>query len=215
MNNHENKLLTVLGKFTDSLLLNLLFLISCVPVITIGVSVTAFYYTLRKVLKQDRGYLWAEYKRAWKENFKQATLCWLLFLVIGAVLTIDIYVMYQAAAEGAGYGMSYLFFAVLFVILVLWAVYTFAYLARFENTTKAVLKNSILFMFANMAKTLLVLLVFGISSFLVWLTPFSLVIVPLLCGWYLEVILESVFRKYMSEEDRKAEDERNQDFYET
>ena len=103
----------------------------------------------------------------------------------------------------------------MFVILVLWAVYTFAYLARFENTTKAVLKNSILFMFANMAKTLLVLLVFGISAFLVWLTPFSLVIVPLLCGWYLEVILESVFRKYMSEEDRKAEDERNQDFYET
>ncbi|MGN0290913.1 MAG: DUF624 domain-containing protein, partial [Lachnospiraceae bacterium] len=46
--NNENKLLSTLGKLTDSLILNILFVISCLPVITIGISCTALYYTTHK-----------------------------------------------------------------------------------------------------------------------------------------------------------------------
>ena len=65
---HDNTLLSILGKITDSLLLCLLYLLSCLPVITIGAATTALYYTTHKVLRCDRSYLWKEYKRAWKEN---------------------------------------------------------------------------------------------------------------------------------------------------
>ena len=71
---HDNTLLSILGKITDSLLLCLLYLLSCLPIITIGAATTALYYTTHKVLRCDRSYLWKEYKRAWKENFKQATI---------------------------------------------------------------------------------------------------------------------------------------------
>jgi len=98
---HDNTLLSILGKITDSLLLCLLYLLSCLPIITIGAATTALYYTTHKVLRCDRSYLWKEYKRAWKENFKQATICWLIFAGIGALLGFDIYVMYGIFRAGS------------------------------------------------------------------------------------------------------------------
>ncbi len=139
---HDNTLLSILGKITDSLLLCLLYLLSCLPIITIGAATTALYYTTHKVLRCDRSYLWKEYKRAWKENFKQATICWLIFAGIGALLGFDIYVMYGIFRAGSPYGSAYVFFAVLLMAEILWMVYTFAYIARFQNSTKEVLRNS-------------------------------------------------------------------------
>ncbi len=211
--NNENKLFSVWGKLTDSLLLNLLFVASCIPVITAGISCTAFYYTIHKVLRHDRSYLWTEYKRAWKENFKQATICWLIFLGIGAVLGADVYVMYRFFRAGHSYGSSYVFFAILLVIVILWMVYTFAYIARFANQTKDVLRNSFLMMFVHFPKTLLLLLILAAGAFAVWSIPLLIVIVPILAVWFIEIILESIFEKYMSEEDRKAEQERNGKIY--
>lgn len=207
--NNENKLFSVWGKLTDSLLLNLLFVVSCIPVVTVGISCTAFYYTTHKVLRQERSYLWTEYKRAWKENFKQATICWLIFLGIAAVLGADIYVTYRLFRAGNSYGSSYVFFAILLALVILWMTYTFAYIARFANQTKDVLKNSAIMLFVHFPKTLLLLLILAAGVFAVWSIPFLIVIVPILEVWFIEILLESIFEKYMSEEDRKAEQERN------
>ena len=211
--NNENKLLSTLGKLTDSLILNLLFLVSCIPVITIGISATAFYYTTHKVLRQDRSYLWAEYKRAWKENFKQSTICWLIFLGIEAVLGADVYVMLRLFQAGHSYGSAYVFFAILLALAVLWMVYAFAYIARFANGTKEVLKNSFIMMILHFPKTLVLLLILAAAAFAVWSIPLLIVLVPVLAVWLIEVLFESIFVKYMSEEDKKAEQERNGKIY--
>lgn len=211
--NNENKLLSTLGKLTDSLILNILFVISCLPVITIGISCTALYYTTHKVLRHDRSYLWREYKRAWKENFKQSTICWLIFFAIAAILGADIYIMYSAFRGGNPYGSAYVFFAILLILEILWMVYTFSYIARFENTTKEVLKNSALIMFIHFPKTLILLVILALAAFVVWSIPFLLVVAPVLAAWFTEVLLESVFVKYMSEEDKKTEQKKNGENY--
>lgn len=203
--NGENTLFSILGKLTDSLILDFIFLISCLPVITIGASCTAFYYTMHKVLRRDRGYLWSEYKRSWKENFKQATVCWLIFLGIAAVLCTDIYVMYQMFRAGSSFGSAYVLFVILFVVLILWAVYTFAAIARFENTTRELLKVSAWIMIAHLPKTLAVLGILAVSAFVIWAVPLLALIVPMLAVWFIELILESIFIGYMSEEDQKEE----------
>lgn len=203
--NGENTLFSILGKLTDSLILDFIFLISCLPVITIGASCTAFYYTMHKVLRRDRGYLWSEYKRSWKENFKQATVCWLIFLGIAAVLCTDIYVMYQMFRAGSSFGSAYVFFVILLAVLILWAVYTFAAIARFENTTRELLKISAWIMIAHLPKTLAVLGILAVSAFVIWAVPLLALIVPMLAVWFIELILESIFIGYMSEEDQKEE----------
>ena len=157
--NMDNKLFQGIGKIVDCIWLSVLYmvcaipfaftaylayqtaslifwLVSCITAIPLGVATTALYYTTHKVLRCDRSYLWKEYKRAWKENFKQATICWLIFAGIGALLGFDIYVMYGIFRAGSPYGSAYVFFAVLLMAEILWMVYTFAYIARFQNSTK-------------------------------------------------------------------------------
>lgn len=92
-------------------------------------------------------------------------------------------------------------------------VYTFSYIARFENTTKEVLKNSALIMFIHFPKTLILLVILALAAFVVWSIPFLLVVVPVLAAWFTEVLLESVFVKYMSEEDKKTEQKKNGENY--
>lgn len=201
----ENSLLSILGKLTDSLILNLIFLISCIPVITIGASCTAFYYTTHKVLRHDRSYVLREYIRAWKGDFKQATICWLVFLVLGGILGADCYVMFLLFQAGHSYGSVYVFFGILLTVVILWMVYAFAYLARFQNRIKEILKNSGAMMFIHFPKTLILLLILGAAAFAIWSIPLLVFLVPVLAVWFIEVLLESVFVKYMREEDRKAE----------
>ncbi|MCI8327847.1 MAG: YesL family protein [Lachnospiraceae bacterium] len=207
--NRENGFLFLLGKLTDSILLNLIFVLSCLPVVTIGISCTSVYYTVHKVLRQDRGYLWGEYQRAWRENFKQAGSCWLFFAIIEMVLGVDTYIMYQVFRAGYAYGSIYIFFIVLFVLTILWMIYTFAYMARFVDTTKETLKNSAFMMILHFPKTLLLLAILGAAMFLVWLLPLFVLIVPILVVWFGEILLESIFVNYMAEEDRKAEQKRS------
>ena len=110
------------------------------------------------------------------------------------MLGFDIYVMYGIFRAGSPYGSAYVFFAVLLMAEILWMVYTFAYIARFQNSTKEVLRNSAIMTVIHIPKSLALLAVLGVGAFL---------IIPVLCAWFAEVILESVFVNYIKEEDRE------------
>ena len=71
--NTENKLWSAVNSAVDAILLNIMWLISCVPVITIGAATTAYYYTTHKVIRNQRSGIWKEYWSSFKGNFKQAT----------------------------------------------------------------------------------------------------------------------------------------------
>ena len=49
--NMDNKFFTFMGKAADLILLNIIFLICCLPVVTIGASVTAMYYVTLKMVR--------------------------------------------------------------------------------------------------------------------------------------------------------------------
>ena len=79
--NYDNIFIRMLSRVGDAMLLSILFVLSCVPIITIGAAFTSLYYTAMKGISGDDGYIWKFYTRSFKQNFKQATGMWLLFLV--------------------------------------------------------------------------------------------------------------------------------------
>ena len=66
----ESKPVVYMSKFFDMVLLNVIFVISCIPIVTIGAACTALYYTCVKVIRRDRSKLWKEYKQSFVDNFK-------------------------------------------------------------------------------------------------------------------------------------------------
>ena len=69
--NIDNKFFRALNKLVDMVILSFCWIISCIPVFTIGAASTALYDTSRRVIHRDEGYVWRGYWHAFKVNFKQ------------------------------------------------------------------------------------------------------------------------------------------------
>lgn len=195
-----------LSKITDMLIIGFYFIICSLPIFTIGASLTALYYAIHKCVFKGRGYT-LEFFHSFKDNFKQSTLSWLIFMVLYAILSGDIYITKNIISHDSMFAGMYIFFTVLLVITILWSVYHFAYIARFANGFKESFKLSAIFMILNIGWTIAILGVFILLGLLVYRFPIFLLFLPGMIASCVHPILEKVFRKYMSAEDIAKEDE--------
>jgi len=211
--NLDNKFFRGVSKIIDCVWLSMLWFMCCIPVFTIGAATTALYYTVNKSIKNDRGYASSEYFSAFKSNFKQSTVIWLVFLVIYALLGFDYFAMKAYADAGVEIGKMYIAFLVFGVIVTMWGFYVFPYIARFENTTKNVLKNTLFIAISNIHWTIGMTVLFIAMWVGIYLFPPVALAMPVLYQLLKNLAIEHVFKKYMTPEDLALEEERNRNFY--
>ncbi|NLK78595.1 MAG: YesL family protein [Clostridiales bacterium] len=207
----DGGIMKTLGKITDIICLSVFFVICSLPIFTMGTAATALYYTVNKVIRNERGYIFREYVSAFKSNFKQTTPIWLLVIVISLVLGFDGYVMRQMGQNGSKLGAFGVVFIIMGLFLLAWALYLFAYMARFENTRKQSMKNALLIALVNLPWTAVIIILALACMSLLYVLPISLIFVPGVFTLLESFILEKIFWKYMSEEDREAELERKRE----
>lgn len=232
--NLDNKFFRGINKVIDSLGLSILWMICAIPLIfnlhlamnikalilyvpciltavPVGVASTAMYYAMNKVIRHERGYLWGEFWHSFRSNFKQAACVTMLYTGIALIIAGDIAIMYQLAASGRKTGVFTIIFMVMAALFVMWGIYLFPYMARFENTTKQVLKNTILISIANLPKTIMMFILLAAIAILIYALPVIAIVMPAVYMFSINLVMEKIFRKYMTEEDIAAEDERNRD----
>jgi len=211
--NVDNKFFRGISKIIDCVWLSILWVMCCIPVVTAGAATTALYYAVNKAIKNDRGYASSEFFSAFKANFKQSTIIWLIFLVIYIWMGVDYYVMRAYAEAGAAMGKLAIIFLVFSVIITMWGFYVFPYIARFENSTKNILKNTALIAISNTPWTLVLLVLFFAMWIAIYLVTPIAIVMPVLYNLLKNAVLEKVFKKYMTPEDLALEEERNREFY--
>ena len=127
--------------------LNLLWLVCCIPIVTVGASTTALYYTSLKIVRGEDHSLARMFFKSFRENFRQSTVLWLLLLAIGLVLAGDGYIAYhlRAASTGGPAVMWTLILALVIAAAVAYVIvllFVFPLVASVSNTNWAMLKNS-------------------------------------------------------------------------
>ena len=152
----ESPFMNFLNRVADLIWLNILTMICCIPIITIGASLTAMNYVLLKMAKNEEGYITKAFFKSFKQNFGQATLILLIQFVIYGILAGDLFIFRYAAMDFPGWVQI----AVIAVgILVTFAtIYLYPLLARYDNTIKATYKNSFLMGVLSLPRTLLMVL---------------------------------------------------------
>ena len=85
----DSPLMNFLNKVADIMILNALFILCCLPVFTIGASLSAAYYICYKMIRNEDSYIVKGFFKSFKENFKQATVIWLFVLLIAGILFVD------------------------------------------------------------------------------------------------------------------------------
>lgn len=203
--NFDNKFINGLGKLVDCVWLSILWFLCCIPIVTIGTSSTALYYTVHKSVRGNRGYTTRTFFSAFKDNFKQSILSYLVWLVVMVILVIDMLVTREVLKTGSSMGMFFYFFIVVLVFATIWGVYLFAYVARFQNTVKATLKNAILLELRHLPWSLLIAVIIAAAYLIIWFVPMFLLILPAVVFLLFDLILERIFRMYMTPEDLEKE----------
>lgn len=205
--NYDNGFFRVVNKIVDGFWASILWLVFSLPIVTCGAATTAFYYTVHKSLRGNRGYVWRSFWSSFRSNFKQTTKIWLILLVIFAFLFADHRIMFAFLEQGSRLGVLYYFFYFLMFFWAVWCVYIFAYSARFENGLKETMKNAGIIALLNLPWSVVVLVLLLAGSLLVWLSPISVTFMPAVLVYLYDMFLEKIFRKYMTEEDLKKEEE--------
>lgn len=207
----DNKFFTGMSKIFDMLVLSLLWLILCLPIITIGPASTAFYYTVVKVIRRERSYLLKEFFRSFLLNFKQGAVLTLIYVAFIVVSYVDFRYAMQLMKEGKQLGSFMMgIFIVLCVFVIFSMVYVFPVLSRFTVTIKNLFKWAFFLSIRHIGWTLLIAFMFVafgvimVFSFF-WMPP----LVIILPGVYTLVAsfpMEKVLKKYMPQEETTEED---------
>lgn len=150
----DSPLMRFLTKIADLMVLNILFCVTSIPLITIGASWTALYSVTLKMVRDEEGSVSRSYFRSFRQNFRQATLLWLGVLVMLALLVLDIRVL-NGMAGGTAPGLLRVGVEILALLGIMVLQYLFPSLARFEASLADTLKNACMMALAHLPKTAL------------------------------------------------------------
>lgn len=188
-------------KIVHIIYLNILWLLFSLPVITIGASTTALYYVAMKLVKNEDGYIARSFIKSFRMNFRQGTIIWIIMLAAGFVLLQDFrYFNYMDYLPGK------IGFALVLVLYGLVVVMVFPVLAKYDNTIRNTLKNTLYFAFRHLSSSaaLLVMLCavgYGFySSAIVMMLFFLCGGAVLACGG--AFMLNHIFSLYIRRENK-------------
>lgn len=150
----DSPLMRFLTKIADLMVLNILFCVTSIPLITIGASWTALYSVTLKMVRDEEGSVSRSYFRSFRQNFRQATLLWLGVLVVLTLLVLDIRVL-NGMAGGTAPGLLRVGVEILALLGIMVLQYLFPSLARFEASLADTLKNACMMALAHLPKTAL------------------------------------------------------------
>lgn len=202
----DNLLSRVLTKVFDLCLLNILFLITSLPIFTIGVSLSALYTVTLAMSKNEESPVFKMYFRMWKQNFKKGMIAGLILLGIVALLIFDMWIWWNSRIS---YRMFFMIATlVLLSLVIMVSNWVFPLIAKFENSVKNMFKNAMIFSMRYAIVSFcmgIVMVGYGalILKYLVVLLPlfFLFGVILLVYPWTLYVNLR--FERYLNEQKER------------
>ncbi|MBQ8518762.1 MAG: YesL family protein [Agathobacter sp.] len=201
--NPENSFFSFIGTIGNFIMLNLLFVFCSIPLVTIGASYTALYYTMFKITEDDTLQITKDFFHSFKENLKQSTIVHLILSVVGAFLIFDLAGVLQLFSQSIAMKVLFCLFFCLALIYCFITTYVYPILAKFSNNTKNTFKNAALLSIANLPITVVMttiniiplILFFVLPQLFMSIIPFYLFIGFSLTAFINCKLMSKIFKK--------------------
>ena len=161
----ESRLSRIMSAAWNLMVLNLLTLLTCMPLITVGASLSAMYYVLIRMIRKEEGYLVRDFFRAFRSNFVQATILWLMAAALIVSFRADLFII-QENSQILGTPVRVAVYTVAVICFMIWQ-FVFPLQAHFDNPVLVTLKNAIILAVSRFFPATLVM-----SA--VWVVPWAL-----------------------------------------
>ena len=206
--NPDSRIMIFLSRVADLVILNILWLVCCIPVVTIGASTTAMYHVIRHWQKDSVSSVVRDFFQSFKEDFKQATPVYLILLIPTAAVVMNAMLIFNP--ENSAAVPSYLLVIWFISALILLFISSFVYpvMAFLADSIFKTLRNAMVLALANLPRTILisilnllpVILLFVNLSFFLQSSIFWLLIGGALVAYLNMSILKPVFKKLVPSE---------------
>lgn len=210
--NVDNGFFAFLSKACDIIFLSLIWIIVCIPIITIGPANTALYYATVKVIRRERGYLFREFFRSFRLNFKRGAIVGIALTAIFAILIFDLLTA-RAAVSG---NMNSVFLGIYLVLLIFatsFGIYVFPVLSRFDLSVKQLVKTSMFMSMKHLPFTVLMLIVTVAAIAGVIFMPLLILVLPATAVYINSLLMERIFKKYMPTTENTENETKKDEWY--
>lgn len=200
--NQNFKIVNLFSTIIDLLVLNILFVITSLPIITLGASLTALYSVTLKMVRNEESYIARSYFRAFKNNFSISTKSFLLIGTFGILMVLNIVLSFR---QPQGYFLFIQMASTVFLcIICIYSIYLFPVMARFDFTFRQALMNIShmivshigMFLFIISLNIPLVFLAFYSVHTALFLLIFLLIIGSSLLAYIHSFIFRKIFENY-------------------
>lgn len=195
----ESSFYRFLMKFLDVLKLNFMWILFSLPVVTVGVSTVAAMSVALKMVDDEEGYIGRSFLKAFKENWKQGTILWVITVIACYAVYLD-FQLFEAVPEN-----PVLFLVIGMVsafVIILALLYSYSLLARYENTLFKTIQNSLDISRKYFGRTLLLIVVVGVE-FLVFQFNSTMIFFGIIIGPAFVIFTIASFSKRIFQEIEK------------
>lgn len=137
----ENPLIQFLSLICDLMLLNVAFIISCLPVFTIGAAICGMNKACQAIVMDDDRSVLQLYFSGFKSSFKQATIAWLITMLV--IFSLACYWYLVTNYIRGTLAAVVLIFMVIFAVIALSILsYLYPLITRYTNSLREHLRNA-------------------------------------------------------------------------
>ena len=210
--NYDNPVWRFVGRIWDLFILNLLWVICSIPIVTFGASTTAMYYCTLKIAKdRDSGGMFTMFFHSFKDNIRQSTIIWIIMALIGGILFFDIrFFSFYSPINNTVIRM--IIFMVTCFLILLWLfifLYIFPIQAKFINSIKQTFKLALFMSIKHLVRTIIILagslIILIAVYYLIMRLPGVMSMLVLILGSGISLFQASqfnmVFDKYINEDN--------------
>ena len=204
----EGRFFGGLTKIADFIILDILVLIFSIPIITIGPALSAAYYVALKEVKNEEGYVFKSFLKAFKQNFRQGFLIELITFGAAGLLYFDLSITYRWAHSEQSIFANLLFYVLLgfFVVVMAIFLYIFPMLAKFDNKTIKLVVNSLVMAMKHLPQTVIMLVITGYLGYITFSFPLFIVFSIGLSLYINAYIIARIFTIYTKPKEKESEE---------
>lgn len=202
----DSPIMSFLARVADLVILNVLWLLCCLPVVTAGASTTAMYHVVRHLQEESISSVTRDFFRSFKSDFRQATPVYLLLLIPTAAVVMNAWIL---SAQSSDVVPVYVRAIWMVPALMLTFVVSFVYpvMAYFDDTVWKTLRTAAVLAVAKLPRTVLIsainllpiIMLFVSLPFFLRSSIFWLLIGGSLTAYLNMLILRPVFKKIIDE----------------
>ena len=159
-------------RLTNLVVLNLLYLVFCIPIVTIGPATAALHYVTLKYAANEEDRVWAPFIHSFRQNLKQGILVGLIATAVGVFLAFDLYWIYQMVNAGQAFDKVVLVLVSLAcIVYLMMTAYIYPLLARYDNSIKQMFRTAIILAIRHLPATLCMAVISAAPIILLMYTP--------------------------------------------